>query len=203
MKRYILPLVILAVLAALLGTFLNRLGSKHPDRDAAGAPWDESWTMLGSVLGVEEPGNGFTLLENNTVLAGDDLYYASWAAGEPTGYTNDEGKDVDLYPAQLYLILQGCADEANAQKAVKSWMDRESDTYAVRETRTGTCDGQEYTLLLYDCASEDNPYSRGITAFAVFENYAVSAELTCLDGFAGDEAAILTAFLNGCHYAAP
>ena len=31
--------------------------------------------MLGTVLGVEAPGNDFTLLNNDTALADDDTYY--------------------------------------------------------------------------------------------------------------------------------
>ena len=201
-KRFILPLAILLALALAMSLFLSRLGTKYPDRAADGTAWDENWTMMGTVLGVEEPGNGLTLRDNNTVLASNDLYYAAWTAGEPEPYVNDEGKDVDLYPAQLYLLLQGCADEENAQKAAESWRGREEDTYTVRETRTGTFNGQEYTLLLYDCGSETNPYDRGVSAFAVFGNYAVSAEFTCRADFQGDELSILTDFLGGCHYAA-
>ncbi len=200
LKRYILPLAILAVLAAALALFLSRLGSEHPSQAADGTPWDESWTMIGSVLGVEDPGNGFTLLDNNTVLASNDLYYASWTCGEAAPYTNDEGDEVDLYPAQLYLLLQGCADAENARKAAEAWSDRERETYTVREERTQTINGQDYTLLLYDCASETNPYSRGVSAFTVYGASAVSVELTCQDGFTGDELVILTDFLGGFHY---
>ena len=166
-----------------------------------GTPWDENWTVLGTTLGVEKPKNGFVLSDNSAILAADDTYYATWTNGEPSPYVNAEGKDTDLYPAQIYSLLVGCKDAENAQIAIDEWMQREESTYIVSETTTETYNGQEYTVLHYDCGSDTNPYSRGVSAFAVFENYAVSVELTCTEGFDGDENALLAEFLSGCHYA--
>ncbi|MBQ9270247.1 MAG: hypothetical protein IJ206_12190 [Oscillospiraceae bacterium] len=166
-----------------------------------GTAWGENWTVLGTTLGVEEPKNGFVLSDNSAILAADDTYYATWTNGEPSPYVNAEGKDTDLYTAQIYLLLVGCKDAENAGIAIDEWMQREESTYIVSETTTETYNGQEYTVLHYDCGSATNPYSRGVSAFAVFENYAVSAELTCTEGFDGDVNALLAEFLNGCHYA--
>lgn len=204
MKKWIrfLPLLLLIIAFAAFLLFLHRYEGRYPERAADGAVWDPDWTMLGSVLGVEAPGNGLVLLDNNAALSYQDIHYATWAVGGPVPYTNEEGEEVDLYEAQLYLLVYGCADGENARIAVAEWMDREKETYAVTGTRTETCNNQEYTLLRYNAVSETNPYSRGISAFAVHENYAVSAELSCRDSFAGDEEAILTHFLAGCHYSA-
>lgn len=174
--------------------------TQYPDRAADGAEWDKNWTMLGSVLGVEEPGDGLTLQNNNSVLTGDDLYYAAWVVGEPTVYTNEDGKDVDVYDAQLYLLLAGCSDEEYAKQNMADWMAREEETYTLTETRTETRNGQEYTLLLYECGSETNPYSRGISAFTTYGNYALSAELACRESYTGAEAEVLLRFLDGCHF---
>ena len=35
---------------------------------------------MAKVVGIEAPGDGLTLLTNNSVLAGEDTYYASWTA---------------------------------------------------------------------------------------------------------------------------
>jgi len=174
----------------------------YPERAADGTDWDENWTILGTVLGVEEPGDDLALLENNSILTGDDLYYAAWVVGEPSPYTNEDGKEVDLYDAQLYLLLAGCADGAYAQQTLEDWIQREQDTYTVLETRTETRNGQEYTVLTYECGSETNPYSRGASAFAVRGNYAVSAELTCREEYTGEAPEVLGRFLDGCHYSA-
>ena len=85
-------------------------------RRADGTPWDPDWTMLGSVLGVEEPENDFTLQENYSVLTGEDIYYAAWVTGEPDAYTNEDGEDVEVYGAQIYLLAEGCADGAHARQ---------------------------------------------------------------------------------------
>ena len=174
--------------------------SQYPEQAADGTPWDHNWTMLGSVLGVEEPGNGFSLLDNYSVLTGEDIYYATWTAGEPTGYTNEDGEDVELYDAQLYLLAVGCADDTHAQQNQAEWIARQQETYTVTETWSETRNGQEYTLLAYECGSETNPYSRGVSAFTVYGTYAISAELDCQKDFTGQEREILLHFLDGCHY---
>ena len=193
---------LLAILALAFGLTAMCGCAKYPSQAADGSPWDRNWTMLGAVLGVEEPGNGLVLLDNNTALAADDTYLATWASGEAIPYVNADGDDTVLYDAQIYLLLMGCRDQENAQKNVDSWTARTGETYAVTDTRTETFNGQEYTVLTYTCGSDTNPYSRGVSAFAVFQNYAVSVELNCLKEYTGDEAAILTAFLTGCHYSA-
>ncbi len=195
-KWLIIPIIVALIVGAalLVPTF-----SRYPGEAIDGAKWDRSWEMLGTVLGVEAPGNGLTLLNNDTALAGDDTYYASWVAGEPTDYTNAEGKAVDLYPAQVYLLLYGCADESAAGEAYADWMAREEETYSVRERRSAAHNGIDYELLLYDVASDANPYSRGVSAFALYGKYVAIAELTVTDGFEGDEEAMLSEFLDGCH----
>ena len=200
-KRFLpLAIVLTAFGAAVL--LLNRFEAKYPSQAADGSPWDRDWTMLGAVLGVEEPGNGLALLDNNTVLAADDTYLATWASGEAIPYVNADGDDTEIYEAQIYLLLMGCKDAASARANVDDWTARTNEIYTVTDTRTEIYNGQSYTLLTYACGSDTNPYSRGVSAFTVFENYAVSVELNCLEGYAGDDAAILTAFLTGCHYSA-
>lgn len=193
---------LLSLFLALAGLLTLAGCASYPDKAIDGTQWEESWEMLGSVLGVEAPGHGLTLLANNVVLAGDDTYYATWTVGEPTDYVNEDGDDTDLYEAELYLLLYGCADEENAEDASAEWMARETGTYTITETRTETYNGQEYTVLVYQCGSDTNPYSRGISAFGIYENYVVVAELACLDSFPGDEQEILSDFLTGCHYSA-
>ena len=194
MKKASLVPVVLALLVSLSAC------SRYPTKADDGADWDEGWEMLGPVLGVEAPGHGFTLLENDTVLAGDDTYYASWTAGEPVPYVNENGRDADLYPAQIYLLLYGCGDEEYARAAMEDFIGREEGVYTVTERRTDTVGGQEYTVLIYDCDAETNPYERGASAFGIYRNFVVAAELTCTADYAGDEQAILSDFLHGCHY---
>lgn len=198
MQKWLIIPIIFAFFAAV--ALLVPRFSRYPESAEDGQKWDRGWEMLGSVLGVEPPGNGFALLNNDTALSGNDTYYASWVAGEAKPYTNAEGKPVDLYPAQIYLLLYGCADEAAAGEALSDWMARERGTYTVREEYDDTLNGRAYRVLRYDCGSDTNPYSRGISAFSRFGRYVVIAELTCTAGYEGDERAVLTAFLNGCHY---
>ena len=195
MKRMICLILALCLL-------LTGCSGHYPDRAVDGAAWDREWTILGTVLGVEEPGDGLTLSENPVVLSGDATYYAVWTIGEGTQYTNEEGKDATVYDAQLYLLLYGCGDEEQARQAVSDWTEREHQVYDITQTSDLTANAQDYSLLHYRTISDTNPYERGVVAFGVYRSYAVSAELTCAEGFEGDEAEILGRFLQGCHYSA-
>lgn len=188
--------------AALAAVFLLSGCEKYPTQTAEGTAWDRNWTILGTILGIEEPGNGFVLQDNNTALNYKDIYYATWTSGEPSPYTNEDGEEVDLYEAQIYLLIYGCKDQENAEIALKEWTEREEELYQSISAETQTINDQEYTLYSYEISSDTNPFSRGISAFAVRGNYAISAELTCQADYQGNVSELLTSFLNGCHYSA-
>lgn len=173
-----------------------------PEQAADGASWDEGWTTLGGVLGVEEPGNGLVLRDNNEALSVTDMYLASWTIGEGEPYVNEDEEEVVLYPARLDVLVYGRKDGDAARQAVEDWTVRQAETYDVTGTGEQTCGGQDYAISRYICKSETNPYARGISAFGVYRDYAISVELNCLDSFTEDETDILTDFLNACHYAA-
>ncbi|MCR5824995.1 MAG: hypothetical protein K6G54_00360 [Oscillospiraceae bacterium] len=176
--------------------------ARRPERADDGARWEEDWEMLGSVMGVEAPGHELRLLDNASVLAGEDTYYATWVVGEGAPYTNADGEATELYPAQLYLLLYGCADAAQAEQTVGDWLARERGQYAVLETQEQTHNAQPYTVLVYDVVSETNPYARGASAFGVLGRYAIAAEFTCTADYEGDAAEVLSDVLDGCHYSA-
>ena len=190
--------LILALIAA--GSLVDF--SQYPSAAADGAAWDKNWEMMAKVVGIEAPGGGLTLLTNNSVLAGEDTYYASWTVGEPSPYTNADGDEVDLYPAQLYVLLYGCADPAAAESACAGFLAREQQTYTVHSQRTEEHNAQRYTVLDYTGGSAGNPYGRGSSAFAVRGNYVLVAELLAQDSFDGDVSRMLSAFLDGVHYSA-
>lgn len=190
--------LILALMAA--GSLVDF--SQYPSAAADGAAWDKSWEMMAKAVGIEAPGDGLTLLTNNSVLAGEDTYYASWTVGEPAPYTNADGDEVDLYPAQLYVLLYGCADQAAAESACADFLAREQETYTVQDQRTETHNAQDYTIIDYTGGSAGNPYGRGSSAFAVRGNYVLVAELLAQDSFNGDVSRMLSDFLDGVHYSA-
>ena len=198
-KRWLIALCVLIICFCAGMIALNSWKPAYPERAADGVAWDENWTILGNALGVEEP-DGFALLDNNSILTADDTYLATWASGEPTPFINADGDDAELYEAQLYLLLMGCKDSENAAAAQNEWIARESETYSITQTRTESHNGQDYIILLYEVASESNPYARGATAFATRGNYALTAEITCLEDYPGDAADILGKFLDGFHY---
>lgn len=194
MKRFIIWAAVLCL--ALCGC------SGVPAQAADGSSWSEEWVTLGNILGVEEPGNGLALWDNKDALSVSNMYFATWTAGEPESYLNEDGDEVDLHPARLDVLVYGRKDADTAAQVLKDWVDRQSRNYAINSTERQTHNGQEYTVYAYDCISEQNPYSRGVWAAAVYGSCVVSVELNCQEEFSGDESAILTDFLDGCHFAA-
>ena len=197
MKRFsyrLLPL--LAVVLLLSGC------ERYPTATTDGSAWDESWTILGDVMGIEDPGNGFTLLDNNTALSFKDIYYATFTSGTPSTYTNEDGDEVDLCEAQIYILVNGCKDEENARLAIREWQDRESETYRITETAEENHGDLSYTVCTYETDSDSNPYSRGASAFGVFGSYAINVEVTCQESWTGDPAAVLAGVLDGAHFSA-
>ena len=195
MKQFICCLAALCLL-------LSGCAKSAPEQTAEGLSWDESWTVLGGVLGVEGPGHDLTLQDNKDALSVADMYLASWTIGAGAPYINGDGDEVVLYPARLDVLVYGRKDEDAARQAVEDWTVRQAETYDAAGSEKQTHNGQDYTVFRYTCKSETNPYARGASAFGVYQDYAVSVELNCLDSFTEDEGTILTDFLNGCHYAA-
>lgn len=190
------------LLTLLLALLLLGSCAKYPEMAADGTKWDENWTMVGSILGVEELGNGFTPAENPTVLAGDELFYATWNLGEGKPYKNAENKDATVYDAQVYVLLAGCKDSTYAQQNVEDWEGRTRETHEVLQNKDVIKNQQKYNLFRYNVTSESNPYKTGASAFAVYDRYAVSVELVCGEDFQGDPEETLMGFLEACHYSA-
>ena len=191
MKKLYTALLVLLLLLSLAGCY------ESPAAAADVTPWEESWELIGTVMGVEAPGNGLTLMDNNGALAAMDMFYATWTIGEPVTITNEDGDEAQSYDAQLYLLADGNQTPEEAGETIESWISR----YNVLDTRSATCNGQKYTLVSYSFASETNPYTRGVSAFGVYETYAIAAELVCDAEYEGDLTLILTEFLEGCHRA--
>lgn len=195
-KKALSVLVLTLVLSMLAGCAVA------PSEAADGGSWSEEWITLGPVLGVEPPKHGLVLLDNNTALTANDLYYAAWTIGDTEPYTNADGEEVSLYDAQLDILAYGCTDAEHALETVEDWKSRQDRTYTGIDRQEASHNGQDYTIASYKCVSETNPYSRGVSAFGVCGKYAVSMELNCRDSFGRDEVEILSDFLDGCHYGA-
>ena len=195
MKQFICCLAALCLLLA-------GCAQSAPEQAADGAAWDESWTTLGGVLGIEAPGHDLTLQDNKDALSAADMYLASWTIGEGAPYTNEDGDEVVLFPARLDVLVYGRKDSAAARQVLEDWTARQAETYDVTASARQTCNGQDYTVSVYTCKSDSNPYARGASAYGLFGNCAVSVEAACREEFDGDAARLLAEFLDSCHYAA-
>lgn len=161
---------------------------------------NKSHLLVGHSLEVENTDSRFSLVDDNSALAADGLYYVSWGMGDPTPYENSDGDTADLYDASLYLLLGESKDAASAQKNVATWLNAAKENYEVLEEQEAVYNGQAYTVLTYRCISENNPYDRGISAFAATDGISLCAELTCQKDFPEDLDKILANFLEHCSY---
>ena len=169
-----------------------------PAAAADGAAWSDDWITVG-IIGVDTPA-GIDHQENSDAIALTGMYYATWSIGEAEPYTNEDGDEARLYDAQIYLLLAGYDATEKAEENMTEWQAMANDRYAVDQTLSTTCNGQDFSVLTYAFNSETNPYARGASAFGVYRNYAVSVELSCRESFTGDPLEILTDFLEHCHY---
>lgn len=159
-----------------------------------------AFLKISSSLEVNNTDESLILYDYKEALAGDGLYYASWRIGDATPYENSDGDMVDLYDAQLYLLLGEFTSNAKAQENQDAWLERAESNYEISAEEEIVCDEQAYRMITYTFPDEDSPYDRGISAFGVHENSAVCIELTCQKDFTGDLEAILTEFLGNCTY---
>lgn len=171
-----------------------------PTQTADGAPWEERWVRVGSLLGVEPP-EDFSLDENKDVLAPSGMFYATWVQGEAKDHTNEDGEAALVYDAQIYVLLKHCGSDAEAQTEATSWQTREALSYETGTAESWTCAGQDFTVLPLEQAADDtNPYPSGIAAFAVRGSWAICVELVAAEGDSSAWAPSLEAFLTGFHY---
>lgn len=168
---------------------------------------DHSWEETGSItigkfLTVQNNDSRLSLLNNIDALSADGLYYTAWTIGNAESYENSDGDTVDLYDAQLYLLLGEAKSGEEAKSNMNSWLNTGKTNYDVVSEEEITCGNQSYTLITYNCVSEDNPYARGVSAFGVHDHIAVCIELTCRESFEEELRPILIDFLNSCTFIA-
>ncbi len=188
------------LLTALLALTLT--GCSMPDAIDNGTqtPENKDHVAVGSRLTVHNTDSRLTLRSNMNTLASDGLYYATWSAGESESYENSDGEIVDLYDAQIYLLLGEHKTADAAQENMDSWLDAGRSNYDVTDEETILCNGQSYTMLTYRFTNEENPYSHGVSAFGIFENCSVCVELTCRESYEEDLSEMLNGFLTGFQY---
>ena len=171
-----------------------------PSLSNSDAVTDSEYVTVGRHLTVHNTDTRLTLLDNIDVLSADGLYYASWVSGDPEPYENSDGDTADLYGAQLYLLMGEFKNSDMAQKNLESWFAAGQTNYDITDEVSVTCNGQSYTVIIYNFQNEENPYSRGVSAFGVYEDLAICVELTCREGYQEDIQEMLTDFLNNCTY---
>ena len=198
MKLKIVICIAIVALFSLAGYYYVSLPMQEGAQEDT---WSDSgFLKVGHYLTIRSADNRLSLLDSKDVLSANGLYYAAWTMGGSEPYENSEGAAVDLYDAQLYLVLGEHKSSEEADKDMIKWLDAAKGNYEVLAEEEIRCNGQVYCLLTYNCVNEDNPYERGVSAFGVCGSTAVCIELTCREGFEEDLRTILIPFLDNCTY---
>ena len=161
---------------------------------------DSEYVTIGKYLTVHNIDPRLTLFDNKDTLSANGLYYASWTSGDSEPYENSDGDTVDLYDAQLYLLMGEFKNTETAQKNMENWFATGQTNYDITDESTITCNGQSYSVITYSFQNEENPYSRGSSAFGVHNNLAICVELTCREDYQEDLQEMLADFLSNCTY---
>ena len=163
--------------------------------------WENSgYITVGNTLTIQNTNDRLSLINNMDALSADGLYYASWAAGSPEAIQNSNGDTINVYDAQLYLLLGEFPDGQSAQDAMDQWLAAGKTNYEVLSEEEITCNGQSYSLITYNCIHDNNPYDCGISAFGIYHNSAVCIELTCRENDRENLKTTMNEFLNNCNY---
>lgn len=194
MKR-LLSLFLTLVLAISLSGCVQ--GARLPAAMDDGTPWDKTWTGLGGRIGIEQPGQGFSLLTTNGNTKDAKLYYATWIAGAETVLEND----AFAYESQLYLMAEPCTLETDAEDTLALWRDQLGGDFAITDERQLTAAGVEYTLVFYDCLAEDSHYACGVMALGIHKATAITVDLARVEGYDLDLGTFIEDFLDGFHFA--
>ncbi len=185
------------ILLPFLLTSCNSLANTTSD----GSEWSSDWVEVGLLLGIEKNAGGFQFTEVNDVLGLNGINNASWVYGETKQYTKPDGEDVTLHEAEAYVLVQEFPKDEQAQQATVDWKAVEETNYTLGDERKITCAGQEFSACTLTPKAE-SPYSDGIAAFAVHNNFAVSVEMMFQEEFEGDKENTLNEFLDDFHYRA-
>lgn len=161
---------------------------------------DSGYVTIGHCLTIENTDNGLSLSDNMDVLSADGLYYAAFTMGNSEPYENSDGDTVDLYDAQLYLVLGEYSNSTTAQNNMDKWLTAARENYQILSEEEINVNGQPYSLITYRFINETNPYDRGVSAFGINGNNAVCIELTCRENFEDDLRMIMNDFLSNCAY---
>lgn len=194
MKKAVVFIALCTMLLCLPGC-----GSKRPAAAVDGTPWGKDWLTIGSTLGVEEPGHGLTLRDEQHEK---NVSHTIWSVGEEEVWTDASGEESKVYDAQLTIQLSSDRTEEEAQLDTDQFLMLADASYTVDEIVTRTYNGQDYVFMTYAFPADTSAFVRGASAFTTFSSSAVSVEFVCRESFAEDPGEVLADILSRCHYAA-
>ncbi len=195
MRKVVLFLCGSLITAALL-TGCTASRSENAAAPGNNSSAEDAEIKIGQNLTISTPDNGLSFISQNDSIAANGMYYATWAAGDAVDYENSDGDTVDLYDAQLYLLLEESANTEQTTDNLDSWLSAAEQNYDIKSSEELSINNETYTIINYICNSETSPYDHGVSAFAAHDTSAICIELTCIENYTGDLNAMMTDFLS-------
>ena len=156
---------------------------KHPE-------WPEDWVRVGDSIGAE-PIDGFELIEQHDLMSRSGILYYAWAKGEGRKVTNEDGKELSVYPVQIILLYMR-TDKPD--EAISDWISIEKEHYCTVES----ADISGFATLTMTAKSSGSIYSGGSAAFGAAPGGAISIEVLADGGV--ETGKILGTFISGLHF---
>lgn len=180
----------------LLCLTLSACGAEAPEKTAGGEAWGRDWTTIGAFLGVE-PMDGWTVQRNEDVLAAEGTFYASWTKGEAASYPSENGGEVTVFDAQIYLVVMELDTPEDAEETAAQWQSLARERYPdLEESNDGS-----FQITTYSFPNGSGPDSKGASATGTRGSRAIRVDVVTRESFPQGPLDVLTEFLNHCHYA--
>lgn len=179
------------VCCIILCLLLAGCGQTLPEKTVDGTPWEESWVIMGSYVGVETPQN-WEVQRNEDVLAAEGMYYAVWTTGNAHTYTNDTGDEVTTYDAEIHMVVTE-SDRLEDAAATAS----ELEALTLERYPNATSYTEEYAGQTFQIWT----YSAGASATGIRDACAIRLDVTTQENFSLSPSQVLSEFLQQLHYA--
>lgn len=180
----------------LLCLTLSACGAEAPEKTAGGEAWGRDWTTIGAFLGVE-PMDGWTVQRNEDVLAAEGTFYASWTKGEAKSDTGENGGEITTYEAQIHLVVMELDTPENAAQTAAQWQSLARERYPdLEESNDGS-----FQITTYSFPNGSGSDSKGASATGTRGSRAIRVDVVTRESFPQEPLAVLTNFLDHCHYA--
>lgn len=131
---------------------------------------------LGSVH-IDKTEGDYRLYEYADVLSADGFWYADYVTGEAQTITGTDGKEAELYPSQVYVLVYEGTEPSDAAQKKAAWLEAAEENYLISSKEEKEENGISWTVVEYTF-KEGSTFERGTSAIGTKDSIALILELT-------------------------